>query len=221
MSVTLLFLLAVGAIIAWWLSQQGLATKPWLEEGVPADLPGTGAPALPAAKLGLGVFLAVAGSLFALFISSYLMRRHMGDWSAPPVPRLLWLNTGVLVASSAALQWSLVAARREQAQEMRTGLLAGGALALVFLAGQLLAWRQLAAAGYFLATNPATSFFYLVTAVHGLHVLGGLVALAATTAKAWRAETAGQVRLSVDLCALYWHFLLVAWLALLMLLMLT
>ncbi|MEK0083661.1 cytochrome c oxidase subunit 3 [Benzoatithermus flavus] len=219
MSVTLLFLLGVGAIIAWWLSQQGLATKPWLEEGAPADLAGAGAPSLPAAKLGLGVLLAVAGSLFALFISAYHMRMHMGDWSAPPVPRLLWLNTGVLVASSAALQWSLVAARRERIDETRTGLLAGGSLALAFLAGQLLAWRQLVAAGYFLAANPANSFFYLVTAVHGLHVLGGLVALGVTTTRAWRHDEAGKVRLSVDLCALYWHFLLVVWLALFVLLL--
>ena len=75
---------------------------------------------------------------------------------------------------------------------VRDGLLAGGVLALAFLAGQLLAWRQLDAAGYFLASNPANSFFYLLTAVHGLHVLGGLVALARATAKVWRGLDVGS-----------------------------
>jgi cytochrome c oxidase subunit 3 len=219
MGVTILFLAAVAGIAFWWLAQQGLTTKPWLEEGVAGDLPGASTPSLPAAKLGLCVFLAVAGSLFALFISAYLMRRHMMDWSPLPVPRVLWLNTGVLALSSAALEWARRAERRGRPDGARAGLVAGGVLALVFVAGQLLAWRQLAAAGYLLAANPANSFFYLVTAVHGLHVLGGLVALGVTTARAWRHDAAGRLRLGIDLCALYWHFLLVAWLALLMLLL--
>ena len=123
-----------------------------------------------------------------------------------PVPALLWLNTGVLVASSVALHRAQVAARRGQMGGVRDALLAGGVLALAFLAGQLLAWRQLDAAGYLLASNPANSFFYLLTAVHGLHVLGGLVALARATAKVWRGLDVHQVRLSVELCAIYWHF---------------
>ena len=134
----------------------------------------------------LGVFLAVAGSLFALFGSAYMMRMHMAtDWRPLPLPGLLWLNTGVLIASSAALQWSWMAARRGRVEGMRAGLLAGGALALAFLAGQLAAWRQLDAAGYFLASNPANSFFYLITAVHGLHMLGGLAALGRTAGRMW------------------------------------
>ena len=138
---------------------------------------GRGRAACRTAKIGLGVFLAVAGSLFALFSSAYLMRMHMGtDWRRCRCRALLWLNTGVLVASSVALHRAQVAARRGRMDGVRDGLLAGGVLALAFLAGQLLAWRQLDAAGYFLASNPANSFFYLLTAVHGLHVLGGLVA---------------------------------------------
>jgi cytochrome c oxidase subunit 3 len=71
----LLFLAPIGAIIAWWLSRQRLMAKPWLEVGAIDDFPGTGASSLPAATIGLGVFLAVVSSLFALFISAYLMLR--------------------------------------------------------------------------------------------------------------------------------------------------
>jgi cytochrome c oxidase subunit III len=220
MAFTAAFLAVVAAIVIWWLSHQRLASKPWLEEGVIGDLPAGGAPRASTAKIGLGVFLAVAGSLFALFSSTYMMRMHMGaDWRPLPVPPLLWLNTGVLIASSVALHRAQVAARGNNMNGVREAVLAGGLLALAFLAGQLLAWRQLDAAGYFLASNPANSFFYLLTAVHGLHVLGGLVALARAAGRVWSGEDADRVRLSVELCAIYWHFLLFVWLVLFALLL--
>jgi cytochrome c oxidase subunit 3 len=212
-SVAILFFAAVMAIAAWWLAQQRLAAKPWLEEGPIGDVRGAGASSLPA-KIGLGIFLAVVGSLFSLFILAYSMRMDMGDWKPLPVPRLLWLNTGVLTLSSIALHRAQVAARRGEIDAVRAGLLAGGASALAFLGGQLLAWKQLTAAGYFLAANPANSFFYLLTAAHGLHLLGGLVALGRTTAKVWPGPETKQVRPSVELCAMYWHFLLLVWLVL-------
>ena len=215
MSAIILFMAGMAAIAGWWLSQQGLAAKPWLQEGVIFDLREDSPSSLPPAKLGLGVFLAVVGSLFALFISAYSMRMNMVDWRTLPVPGLLWFNTGVLILSSIALQWAHVAARRNNMDGVIIGLSAGGACALIFLAGQLLAWRQLSLAGYFVASNPANSFFYLITAVHGLHLMAGLVALGRTIAKVWRGAEMTQVRLSVELCAIYWHFLLLVWLVLL------
>src|SRR6201987_386562 len=208
----------IAAIAGWWLSQQRLGAKPWLEEGVIVDFREESPSSLPPAKIGLGVFLAVVGSLFALFISAYSMRTNMVDWRALPMPRLLWFNTAVLVLSSVALQGAHMAARRSDIDGVIVGLCAGGASAVTFLIGQLLAWRELNAAGYFLASNPANSFFYLITAVHGLHLMGGLVALGRTTAKVWRGAEMTQVPLSVELCAIYWHFLLLVWLVLLALL---
>jgi cytochrome c oxidase subunit III len=214
-SAIILFLAVIAVIVGWWLSQQRLTAKPWLEEGSIDDFPGTGAMTLPAAKIGLGVFLAVAGCLFTLVISAYSMRMNLGDWRALPLPKLLWFNTGVLVLSSVALQWAHLAARRNDVDGVILGLLAGGASAVTFLAGQLLAWQQLRVAGYLVASNPANSFFYLITAVHGLHLTGGLVALGRTTTKVWRGSNIAQVRLSVELCTIYWHFLLLVWLVLL------
>jgi cytochrome c oxidase subunit III len=215
MSAIILFMAGIAAIAGWWLSQQRLTAKPWLEEGLIADLREQSTSSPPPAKIGLGVFLAVVGSLFALFISAYSMRMNMVDWRALPVPRLLWFNTGALVLSSVALQWAYVAARRNNMDDVIVGLGAGGASAVTFLVGQLLAWQQLSAAGYFLASNPANAFFYLITAAHGLHLMGGLVALGRTTAKVWRGAEMTQVRLSVELCTIYWHFLLLVWLVLL------
>jgi len=218
MNITFVFLAVIAAIVAWWLAQQRLTAKPWLGAGLIGD---TGTSSLPAAKIGLGVFLAVVGCLFTLLISAYTMRMEMGEWRPAPVPKLLWLNTGVLILSSGALQWAQVAARRGKMDGLKAGLLAGGGMALAFLAGQLIAWRQLDAAGYYLTTNSAAAFFYLITGVHGLHILGGLVALGRTMDKAWRGLKLDQMRLSVELCATYWHFLLFVWLVLFSLLLLT
>jgi cytochrome c oxidase subunit 3 len=215
MSAIILFMAGIAAIAGWWLSHQRLTAKPWLEEGLIVDLREQSTSSLPPAKIGLGVFLAVVGSLFALFISAYSMRMSMVDWRAMPVPRLLWFNTFVLILSSVALQGAQVAARRNNIDGVIVGLCAGGASAVTFLIGQLLAWRELSVAGFFLGSNPANSFFYLITAVHGLHLMGGLVALGRTTAKVWNGVAVTQVRLSVELCAIYWHFLLLVWLVLL------
>jgi len=205
----LLFLSVLAVIGAWWLSRQGLASKPWLEQGAASTLP-VGS-LTPPSKIGLGIFLAVVGSLFALFISAYAMRMQLPDWRALPLPGILWLNTAMLVLSSLALHSATNAARRGEMQALRMGLLAAGVSALAFLSGQLLAWRQLSNEGYLLAANPANAFFYVLTGAHGLHLLGGLVALGRTTEKAWHETATEPLRLSVELCATYWHFLLLVW----------
>ena len=213
MSVILVFLLVIFGFSGWWLSHQRLMSKPWLEQGVAEDFVPFDGSSLPTAKIGLGVFLAVVGCLFALFTSAYFMRMALSDWQPMPVPRLLWLNTGMLILSSIALQCASVAVRKRQIDTVRLGLAAAGLTALAFLVGQLLAWRDLTADGYFLASNPANSFFYLITGMHGLHIIGGLVGLGRTTAGAWNGARPERLRLSVELCAMYWHFLLFIWLA--------
>jgi cytochrome c oxidase subunit III len=218
MSVVLVFLAVIAGVAGWWLANQGVMSKPWLEHGPSAALPDTDVTGMPTAKIGLGVFLAVVGCLFALFASAYFMRMELSDWQPLPVPRLLWLNTGVLVLSSVALHFAVAASRRNEIETTRLALVTGGLTALAFLIGQLVAWRELSASGYFLNANPANSFFYMITGMHALHILGGLVALARTTAGAWGRHTPDRLRLSVELCAMYWHFLLFVWLAVFVLL---
>jgi cytochrome c oxidase subunit III len=220
MSVVLLFVAVVSGIALRWLWHQGLFAKPWLEEGAPTDMRGMSTTSLPASKVGLGVFLAVVSALFVLLISAYAMRMPTGDWLPLPLPRVLWFNTAMLVLSSVALYSAERAARQGWMDGVRVGVVAAGVTTLVFLIGQLLAWRQLMAEGYFLSANPANAFFYLMTALHGLHVAGGLVALGRTGAKVWDDDQAemADATLSVELCATYWHFLLLVWLVLLFLL---
>jgi cytochrome c oxidase subunit 3 len=124
------------------------------------------------------------------------------------------LNTAILACASLAMEWTAHAARRADAESVRRGLGAGGILTLSFLAGQLVVWKQLNDAGYFVTTDAAASFFYLFTAVHGAHVLGGLVAWVRAAARTWGRADPARLRLSVELCATYWHYLLAVWVGL-------
>ena len=159
--------------------------------------------------------------LFSLTVVTYADRMLVPDWRAMPEPLVLWLNTALLIISSAGLQWARVSADRGQVDGVIRGLLLGGGFAFAFLVGQLIAWQQLVDLGYFAGTNPANAFFYLVTALHALHLLGGLVAWALTSANVWPGVALNKVRLSVELCAIYWHFLLLIWLLLFALLLFT
>src|SRR6266480_3330631 len=123
------------AIIVWWLVRQTVNVKPWLEQLPIEIVQGDGALSLPPVKVGLGVFLAVATSLFALLISAYHMRMMGEDWTRLAVPRVLWLNTAVLILASVAMQWTRVAAQWGQLDRVKNGLIAGGALTFSFLAG--------------------------------------------------------------------------------------
>ncbi|RQV76424.1 cytochrome oxidase subunit III [Burkholderia cenocepacia] len=167
-------------------------------------------PGLPnVGRTGLIVFMAVATTLFSLLLLAYAMRMREPDWQPIPHPALLWWNTGALVLASVAMQRA-----RQPAVHRMAWLVGGGVLAAVFVIGQLTAWHMLAAAGQTVTVNPSNSFLYLLTGLHGLHVLGGLVAWAVTIVQLRRADPF-RARRAIAPCALYWHFLLAVWLVLL------
>ncbi len=194
---------------------QQLMAKPWVtEQGKIDDLYAGHVSTAHAKKLALRVFLGVVAVLFILLVTAYGSRMAYEDWRPAPQINLLWANTLVLILASVTLQWAQYSVRRGKMDAMRFGLLGGGAFTVVFLFGQILAWRQLATMVYFDVTNPAIAFFYLITGVHGMHLLGGLVAWGRTVTRVWGDFDAAKVRQSVELCALYWHFLLLVWLVL-------
>ena len=218
---TLVFLALIMATVIGWLLRQSLNTQPWEADDPLENLPGRGVIAAEPAKIGLLAFIAVVTSLFALFLSAYLMRMKMTDWSPLTEPKLLWLNTGLLVLASVAFQLTRGAATRGQLLTVKTGLIAGGVCTILFLSGQLVAWQQLNAGSYFMTGNPANAFFYVLTALHGMHLLGGMWVWGRTTARVLTGADARSVRLSVELCTVYWHYLLLVWIVLFALLLST
>lgn len=214
MTVTLIVLVLMMAAFVTWLVSHTVNVSPWVAES--GD---TGASHLPegatAPRIGLGVFLAVVASVFALTISAYLMRmEHAHDWRPLPEPWLLWVNTGVLVLGSVFFQWAWNAAKRDAATVLRRTLALGGLCTAAFIGGQYLVWQQLVAAGYYAGANPANAFFYMMTALHALHLAGGLIAWARTMRQLYKGTTPARVRSSLELCAVYWHFLLLVWIVL-------
>jgi cytochrome c oxidase subunit 3 len=214
MSVLGLFFILIFSLALLWLARQGVMESPWLEEGEVAHYrSAAGNEPPPAAKVGLAIFLAVAGCLFSLLAAAFFMRGDAPDWQMPPIPGVLWFNTFLLAASSVALQVALVAARRAEAERVKTALLAGATMAALFLIGQIWAWRELLDLKFFASSNAANAFFYLLTGAHALHLIGGLVALARTTDRVrGAARITKELTTSVELCAIYWHFLLFVWL---------
>lgn len=221
MIVSLIFLFCIMAVVIGWLLRHTFNTQPWVAE---ATVTGEDPAALnvSAKKLGLLVFIAIVISFFSLFISAYAIRMDIPDWRPLTEPKVLWFNTLLLVASSIAMQWSQVAAGKGQLKNAHFGMLLGGATAIGFLFGQLIAWRELVAAGAYVYSNPANAFFYVITALHGLHLLGGLLVLGHAVVASWRVDfDTSRLRQSIELCTIYWHFLLLMWLGLFWLLLST
>jgi cytochrome c oxidase subunit 3 len=167
-----------------------------------------------AAKTGLWILTVVLSVLFTLFLLAYVIRMSDGDWRPLATPWQLWMNTGVLIVGSIALQHAVTLSRRPRPAGLNPDLLLGTACGLAFLAGQWWAWQRLLALNHTVAANPANSFFYLLTGLHGVHVIAGLVALTWSIVLTWRYPGTRRARLGMNLCARYWHFVLVVWLVL-------
>jgi cytochrome c oxidase subunit 3 len=160
-------------------------------------------------QLGVWMFLATLVMLFAAFTSAYIVRRSASDWTPLELPGILWVNTVALLASSGALERARVAGRRGRVSSARRGLATAAALGLAFLAGQLAAWQELAARGVYVPTNPHSSFFYILTATHGVHVVAGLGLLVYAVTRAWNGAPLdhGPTARLMTASTTFWHFL--------------
>lgn len=170
---------------------------------------GGGLPAIPQRAYFTAIQLALAGIVmfFMALTSSFLVRKGLGDdWVSFALPRILWANTLVLLASSGAIQFARARLRSGDTEGFRRWWALTTALGALFLVGQFAAWRQLAAQGVFLATNPSSSFFYLLTALHGLHLLGGIAGLFYVAYRPWQRSRITQST-AADLVSIYWHFM--------------
>jgi cytochrome c oxidase subunit 3 len=193
-----------------------LTEKPW--ETDPSWVDGVAPTSSSALRLSssvaLNFFLTIVAILFFLLIVTYAGRMAFEDWRPAPPPSLLWQNTIILILASAAMEWARWSAVRDRIDSVKLGMLAAGILTAAFVTGQVLAWRSLHSMPVFDATNPAIAFFYLITGLHAVHMLGGLVAWGRVLDKIWSGAEPDAVRRSVQLCARYWHFLLIVWLVL-------
>lgn len=193
---------------------KNLTDKSWERKGVIGGLEPEGAFSSPPEKVALWVFLVVASVIFSLFAVSYYIRMTLPDWTPLSEPAQLWINTGLLILSSVLFQLARNKVNQEAPSNLLMLFVAGGVFAILFIVGQFIAWQGLQEQGFYLTSNPANSFYYLLTGVHAVHLLGGLWVWSKSSIRLLSGAEAKTVKLSVELCTLYWHFLLVVWLVL-------
>jgi cytochrome c oxidase subunit 3 len=168
-------------------------------------------------RLGMWIFLGTVAMLFAAFASAYIVRRSGSDWRPLPLPRVLWVNTFVLLVASAALE---AGARLDVVRRWRQAMwlfVSSFALGTAFVAGQYIAWRELVRAGIYLPTNPSSSFFFMLTGAHLLHIVAALGVIAWAGSATWDAGRRDPVRwrVTADVARVFTHFLCGVWLFLL------
>jgi cytochrome c oxidase subunit 3 len=213
-TIALGFLAIILATLLGWLLKQSFNTQPWVAEVV-GETAHHGPLGTNSRLIGLLTLLAVVSSFFALILSAYALRMELGDWVPLSEPQLLWVNTAMLILASIVFQWTRNAAVSGQRSRLTPGLLLTGLLTTGFIVGQLVAWQQLQAAGQLITSSPANAFFYFLTGAHAVHIAGGMYVWARATARVVLGNADGAAtRRSIELCTIYWHFLLLVWLVL-------
>ncbi len=180
--------------------------------------PGKGQPTSKRYFAGMAVGIVAILMFFMALASAFLVRKGTsGDWIPVRIPTLLWINTAVLLTSSGTLELARKRLAKGDGAGFKTYWMMTTALGVAFLIGQVVAWRQLEQQGIYLASNPASSFFYIFTGAHALHLLGGIAALGYVARKNF-SETNVSRSVAAEVTSYYWHFLDALWLFLLALL---
>ena len=190
-----------------------LSEKPWEASQAAIDNEHDGKTLhLSKAKLGVRTIMVVSTVIFSLFVVSYSDRMLVHDWRSLSEPWLLWINTAILIITSFVFHRTKVLSDKNEFEKAKNYLLLVGFLTFAFITGQLLVWQYYVNLGQYASTNPANAFFYLLTALHGVHVLGGLFFWGRATTKLFTKNfSVLKIKQAIELCAIYWHFLLIVW----------
>tara|TARA_B100000700_G_scaffold228462_1_gene252388 strand:- start:143 stop:778 length:636 start_codon:yes stop_codon:yes gene_type:complete len=190
-----------------------LSEKPWEASQAAIDNEHDGKTLdLSKAKLGVRTIMVVSTVIFSLFVVSYSDRMLVHDWRSLSEPWLLWINTVILIITSFVFHRTKVLSDKNEFEKAKNYLLLVGFLTFAFITGQLLVWQYYVNLGQYASTNPANAFFYLLTALHGVHVLGGLFFWGRATTKLFTKNfSVLKIKQAIELCAIYWHFLLIVW----------
>lgn len=177
------------------------------------------------ARYRVGMWVAIAGivMLFTALVSAYIVRSaSSNDWRPLAMPKILWLSTAVIVISSVTIEFARRSLKQKSDSRYSSWLIVTTGLGLVFVVSQFLAWGALARQGIFVSSHPHSSFFYLFTGAHGVHVLGGIIALAylLLRTRKKRDTVEGELKRlgSADAATIYWHFMDGLWICLFLIL---
>ncbi|TDQ16610.1 cytochrome c oxidase subunit 3 [Algoriphagus boseongensis] len=171
-------------------------------------------------KFALWLFMVTVVMLFAAWTSAYIVRQAEGNWLEYDLPEIFWFTSGVVVLSSAFLQWAYYSAKKDNMTNVRIGMVITVILGAVFLVGQWYSWVALVDREVFFVGNPAGSFLYVITGMHALHLISGLIFLIIVLISSFRLKVHSQSMNTMEMATTYWHFLGGLWLYLFMFLLL-
>jgi cytochrome c oxidase subunit III len=171
-------------------------------------------------KFGLWLFIVSIIMVFAALTSAYIVRQAEGNWLIFELPQLFWVNTIVIAVSSVTLHWAYLSARRDNLEAVKMATLLTTVLGVAFIVGQFLAWGTLVKNNVYFVGNPSGSFVYVLSGLHGLHIVGGVVFLLVLSSSAMKYKINSKNLRQIEMCATYWHFLGGLWLYLFIFLLL-
>ncbi|HCM74796.1 MAG TPA: cytochrome oxidase subunit III [Cytophagales bacterium] len=171
-------------------------------------------------KFAMWLFVASVGMLFAALTSAYIVRQAEGNWLYFNLPATLYWTTAVILVSSVTMQMAYWAAKNDQLERVKSLVVITTGLGVVFLVGQLVAWKDLVAQNVYFVGNPSGSFLYVLTGLHGLHIVSALVYLIIVLVSAYRFKIHSKSLAQIEMCTTYWHFLGGLWLYLFIFLLL-
>jgi cytochrome c oxidase subunit III len=167
-----------------------------------------------AVKFGLWLIIISICMMFAAFTSAYIVSQAEGNWIQFPMPKGFLFNTIVIVLSSVAMQWAYICAKKDKIGMLKVALFITFALGTAFLIGQWQVWSELVANNVFFGgqtSNPGGSFVYVLTGVHGFHLVTALFYLIIILSSAFKFKVHAKNMLQIEMCATYWHFLGALW----------
>lgn len=174
-------------------------------------------------KFALWLFCVTVFMLFAAWSSAYIVKRGEPGWSSFDLPRQFWVNTWIILLSSVSLVWAQFSAKRDELEKVKVGITITAILGVAFVVGQFIAYGKMIDMNYHftgMGSNTSSSFIYVITGVHMLHLAGGLVVLVVTLVDTYRFKIHSKNMVQLEMCATYWHFLGVLWLYLFLFLLL-
>lgn len=171
-------------------------------------------------KFGMWIFVASVMMLFASLTSAYIVRQAEGNWVYFDLPPLLYWTTGIILVSSVTMQMAYWAAKKDLLDRVKFLVTVTTVLGILFLIGQVLAWRDLVAHSVYFVGNPSGSFLYVLTGLHGLHIVSAIMYLIIVLFSAYRFKIHSKSLAQIEMCATYWHFLGGLWLYLFIFLLL-
>ena len=172
-------------------------------------------------KFALWLFCVSVVMIFGALTSAYIVRQAEGNWLVFELPQLFWINSGVILVSSITMHWAYLSAKRDSLEKVKIAMVITTILGVSFLVGQYLAWGDLVDQKVYLVGNPSGSFVYILSGLHGLHIVGGVIFLLIVLSSTFKYKVHSKSLNQIEMCATYWHFLGGLWLYLFVFLLLT